>query len=70
MSKTTPVEMPAAFFQKLFRRRIHFNAAVPPDPFHPQNFLQRLIKRCQTESMLPGERDKIAVADLICAKRS
>ena len=29
----------AAFFQKLFRRRIHFNAAVPPDPFLPQNFL-------------------------------
>jgi len=21
------------------RRRIHFNAAVPPDPFHPQNLL-------------------------------
>jgi hypothetical protein len=31
--------MPAAFFHKLFHRRIHFNAAVPPDPFHPQYFL-------------------------------
>jgi hypothetical protein len=39
MSKTTPVGMPAAFFDKLFRRRLDFNAAVPPDPFHPQNFL-------------------------------
>src|SRR5271157_6668561 len=39
MSKATPVGMPAAFFQKLFRRRIHFNAAVPPDPFRSQNFL-------------------------------
>jgi prepilin-type N-terminal cleavage/methylation domain-containing protein len=29
----------AAFFQKLFRWRIHFNAAVPPGPFLPQNFL-------------------------------
>jgi hypothetical protein len=39
MSKDAPVGMPAAFFQKLFRRRLHFNAAVPPDPFRPQNLL-------------------------------
>jgi len=28
---------------------------------------QRLIESCQTESMLPGQRDKITVGDLICA---
>ncbi len=30
-------------------------------------FCQRFIESCQTESMLPGERNKIAVGDLICA---
>jgi hypothetical protein len=29
----------AAFFHKLFRRRLDFNAAVPPDPIHAQNLL-------------------------------
>jgi len=35
--------------------------------FIRKTFCQRLIESCQTESMLPGERDKIAVGDLICA---
>jgi len=35
--------------------------------FVRKTFCQRLIERCQTESMLPGQRDEIAVGDLICA---
>jgi hypothetical protein len=38
----------------LFRRRIHFNAAVPPDPVHAQNFCQRLIER--SRGLFPAER--------------
>jgi hypothetical protein len=43
MSKAAPGGMPAAFFQKLFRRRLHFNAAVPPDPFRRRS--QAWVKR-------------------------
>jgi hypothetical protein len=32
-----------------------------------KTFCQRLIKRCQADSMLPGERYKIMVSDLIRA---
>jgi hypothetical protein len=47
-------------------------ASISMQQFHQtwfirKTFCQRLIERSQTESMLPGERDKIAVGDLICA---
>jgi len=47
-------------------------ASISTQQFHQTRFIrktlcQRLIERCQTESMLPGQRDEIAVGDLICA---
>lgn len=35
--------------------------------FIRKTFCQRSIESCQTESMLPGDRDEIAVGNLICA---
>jgi hypothetical protein len=58
MSKATLVGMPAAFFQKLFRRRIHFNAAVLPDPFRrmSQAWVKRTFNPREDKTALRLER--------------
>ena len=54
------------------RIELILSRALTMQQFHQTRFIrktfcQRLIERSQTESMLPGERDQIAVGDLICA---
>jgi hypothetical protein len=54
-------------------REESLSRALSLQQFHQTHFslktlCQRLIESGQTESMLPGERNEIAVGDLICAR--
>jgi len=44
-----------------------FNAAVPPDPFQPQNFWPAVHQKLPDSNGAAARRDEIAVGDLICA---